>query len=238
MQLNLWRAGNPARSRLSGGSICTRPGKLLWLGREPRLHWILFYISPDTVELRIGSDQTVEAFLLPKWFTSSQEKIGLVSGETFERAQPFCGKHVRSSQKMHVIRHHNERMELIPVECAISVPQCRDHHFCNFRPPQKQGAIRACVQEPVDGYERLARRDEPGWWEHSIRRKTAMQSERHKQRLLDYVPMGQSPFIAPHSCLLCGDGGETLTALQPPFRRPSRLKAGCGQDCPPSNWQL
>ena len=73
MQLNLWRAGNPARSRLSGGSICTRPGKLLWLGREPRLHWILFYISPDTVELRIGSDQTVEAFLLPKWSTSSQE---------------------------------------------------------------------------------------------------------------------------------------------------------------------
>jgi hypothetical protein len=65
-----------------------------------------------------------------------------------------------------------------------------------------------------------------------------MQSERHKQRLLDYVPMGQSPFIAPHSCLLCGDGGETLTALQPPFRQPSRLKAGCGQYWPPSNWQL
>jgi hypothetical protein len=70
-----------------------------------------------------------------------------------------------------------------------------------------------------------------------------VQAERDEQGLVDYVPMGQPPFIVPHSCFLCFGGGETLTALwggqswpQPPFRRPSRLKAGCGQYWPPSDW--
>jgi hypothetical protein len=58
-----------------------------------------------------------------------------------------------------------------------------------------------------------------------------VQSECHEQGLVDYVPMGQPPFIMPHSWFLCVGGGETLTAS-------SRLKAGCGQDCPPSNLYL
>jgi hypothetical protein len=59
-----------------------------------------------------------------------------------------------------------------------------------------------------------------------------MQPERDKQRLFHHVPVGQPPFIMPHSSWLCFCGGETLIAMeggqswpQPPFRRPSRLKA-------------
>jgi len=128
---------------------------------------------------------------------------------------------------MHMVRHHDEGMQLITVECAIAVLQRRHHHPCNFWAPKKQGANGACVQEPIDGYECLARRDEPGWREHSIAGQTAMQSEGDKQRLIDYVPMRQAPYIVPHTFSLYIEGGETLTAL-------SRLKAGCGQDCPHS----
>jgi hypothetical protein len=248
MQLNLWRAGNSARSRLSAGSgrlkrrlrprlaapqsggtgpICTRPQKLLWTGGQARLHWILLDISPDTIELRIGSDQTIEAFFLPKWSVCAQEKIGLVSSATFERAQPFSGKHVRSRQKMNVVRHHDESMQFIPVQFAVSMVQRRHHHLCNFRPAQKQGAIRACIQETVDGHERFACGDEYGWGKYTTAGKTAMQSESDEQGLLDYVPMGQPPFIMPHTSSWCINGGEILT----PFRQPSRLKAG-------SNWRL
>jgi hypothetical protein len=67
-----------------------------------------------------------------------------------------------------------------------------------------------------------------------------MQSERHKQGLVDQVPMWQPPFIMPHTFCSCSSDGKTLRDLwggqswpQPPFRRPSRLKAGCGQYCPP-----
>jgi hypothetical protein len=58
--------------------------------------------------------------------------------------------------------------------------------------------------------------------------KTAVQSERHEQGLVDHVPMGQPSFIVPHTPMGCVGDRESLIAA-------SRLKAGCGQDCPPSN---
>jgi hypothetical protein len=227
---NSWRAGNPARSRLSGGSvpISTRPPKLLRTASQPSLNRILLDIIADPIKLCVGSDQTIKAFLLPKRSMSTEHKIGLMACESLQWTQPFGGKNVRCDQEMHVIRHHDERMELIPLQFAVSVPQSRHHHFRNFFAPQERRAISACVQQPVDSYECLARRYQCGWREHPAAGKTAMQSERDKQGLVDRIPMGQPPFIMPHTSMWCAGDRETLTA-------PSRLKAGCGQDCPPSN---
>jgi len=239
-----WRAGNIARSRLSGGSspISTGPWKFFSRASQPGLHGILLDVRLDAFELLTRSNETIKAFLLPKCSMRTQKKIGLVRGESLERTQPFSGLHVRRYQQMNVVRHHDKRMKLIPVQSAVSVPQRRNYHLCDFRPFQKQRATRACIQEPVDSDERLARRSESGWWEHPTPGKTSAQSERYKQRLLDYVPMGKSPFVMTHTCLLCSGGRDALRNLeggqywpQPPFRRPSRLRAGCGQDCPPSN---
>jgi len=242
-----WRAGNIARSRLSGGRslIRTGPRKFLGGGSQTSLNRILFNVCLNPVELYTGSNQSIKALLLPEWSVGAQEKIGLVSRKSLEGTQPLAGKHMRSDQQMNMIRHHDERMELIPPECAISVSQRCHHHFCNFRPPQKQRSIRARVQEPVDGHKCPARRNQSLRWEHTTAGKTTMQPERDKQRLFHHVPVGQPPFIMPHSSWLCFCGGETLIAMeggqswpQPPFRRPSRLKAGCGHDCPPSDWWL
>jgi hypothetical protein len=92
-----WRAGNIARSRLSGGScsVSARPGKLVWRGDQPCFHWILLDVSPNTIEFRVGSNQAVKALFLPKWPVSAQEHIGLVSGKALERAQPFGGRKMR-----------------------------------------------------------------------------------------------------------------------------------------------
>ena len=165
----------------------------------------------------------------------------LGGGKSLEGAQPFCGKHVRGDENMDMIRHHDERMEVIPVQFPFAVPQRGHHHLGNLGTSQEQRAIRACVEQAVDSYERFARRNESGWWEHPAVRKTSVQSERDKQRLLDYVPMGESPFIMAHTRFLWIGREEALTELlwggqywpQPPFRRQSRLKAGCGQYCPP-----
>ena len=225
-----WRAGNLARRRLSGGPgrIRTRPNKLLSRDSDPRFHWILLDVGTNAIELRTRADQTIKAFFLPKRSGDAQKKIGLVSGKSFEGAQPLCGKHVRRRQKMNMIRHHYERMELIPVQFAFSVPQRRYDHLRNFRPPQEQRTSGAGVQEPIDRLEGLAGGDESGWREYPACGKTAVQPEGDEQRLIDYVPMWQPPFIMPHTSLWCVGVGETLTAS-------SRLKAGCGQDCPPSN---
>jgi hypothetical protein len=202
-----WKAGNPARSRLSGGSgsISTRPPKFFSRSSQPRLHRILFNVRPNPFELIARSDQAIETFLLPKRSMSAQEMIGLVSREPLERPQPFCRQHVRSSQKMNMIRHYGEGVELVPVQFAVST----------------------CIQQPVDSHECLARRNERGWREDAASRKTAVQPEGDKQGLVDYIPMGQPPFVMSHTSWRC-ICGEILTSFQ------SRLKAGCGQYCPPS----
>jgi hypothetical protein len=223
-------AGNIARSRLSGGPppVCAGPQKLLSRGSQACLHRILLNIIESPIKLRSGSDQTIVAFFLPKWPVGTEEKIGLVASESFQRSQPFGGNHMRGGKKMNMIRHHDKGMEFIAMQYTVTMPQCRHHQLRNFRPPQKRRAISACIHQPVDGDKRPARRDESNRWEYPVRGKTAMQSEGDKQGFFHYVPMWQPPFIMPHTPRWCVGDRETLTAS-------SRLKAGCGQDCPPSN---
>jgi len=220
-------------------STGTRPRELPWSGSQASLHRILLDVCADSVELGVGSDQMIVAFILPKGSVSTHKKIGLVRGKSFERTQPFCSRHMRGCQKMNVVRHHDESMEFIPVKRPISVSQRGRQHRCNFRPPQKQRTSRARVQDAVDSYERLPRRDECRWWEHAIAGKTAMQSKSDKEGLVGSVPMGQPAFIVPHTSSWCLNGPYILNLEggqswpQRPFRRLSRLKAGCGQYCPP-----
>ena len=193
---------------------------------QPCLYRILLNISLNTLELRVGSNQMIVAFILPKWAMGTEKKIGLMSSESLERTQPFSGEHVRSDQNVHMIRHHDESVQLIPVQFALSVPQRRHHHLGNFRSPQKQRTGGTCVQQPVDSHKRLARGNESRRRKHPIGGKTAMQSERDEQRLINRVPMGQPSLVMPHSSSWCIGGRETLTAS-------SGLTAGCGQYCPP-----
>ena len=223
-------AANIARSRLSGGSvlISARPGKCFSRYGQSSFHWILFDVGPDSVESRIGPNKMIITFLLPKWSMHSQQSVGLVSSETLQSSQPFSGRHARCGEKMNMIGHHYECVKLVPVQHAVAVPQRRHHHRRDLRPPQKQRTVRACIQKPVDSYERLARLDESGWRKHAVAGKTAVQPERHKQRLLNDVPMWQSAFIVRHILSWCIEGGEILS-----WPRAGRLKAGCGQYCPP-----
>ena len=227
-------AGNIARSRLSGGSshIRTRPRKRLRRGRQTGLHGILFDVSLNSVELRAISDEMIIAFVLPKWSVGAQKTIGLVSRKSFERPQPFCRNYVRSDEKMDVVRHHHERMEIVSAQDAVAVSQGSHRHLRNFRPPQEQRTARGRVQEPIDSHERLACRNQAGRREHPAVGKTAVQSEGYEQRLLDYIPMWQPPLVMPHIYSWWFGVREILTPFQ------SRLKAGCGQYCPPHIWQF
>jgi hypothetical protein len=56
---------------------------------------------------------------------------------------------------MDMIRHDDERMQLISVEPAIPITQSTHHKLGDFRTLQKQRAAGAPVQETIHGYERL-----------------------------------------------------------------------------------
>jgi hypothetical protein len=230
IQKSDWRAGNPARSRLSGGrgSACTRPQECLSRQDQSGLHRILFNIEPNSIELLIGTNQAVEALLLPKWPACTEQTVGFMSGKSLQRAQPLIGRYMRSCQKMNMIRHHNECMQLITVQCALAMPQGTHHHSCNLWPSKKQRTIRAFIQKSINYNERLSRRHQSLRREYSMSWKTAVQTECDKHRSIDNIPMGQPTFIMPHTLWWCWDRAEILSEA-------SRLKAGCGQDCPPSN---
>jgi hypothetical protein len=59
-----------------------------------------------------------------------------------------------------------------------------------------------------------------------------VQSKRYEQRMFDNIPMWQPPFVMSHICFWWHGSGEILMLFN------SRLKAGCGQYCPPSIYLL
>jgi hypothetical protein len=216
-------AANPGCSRLSGGSAPgrTRPPKTFWRGGQTSFNRILLNVGLNTIEFRIGTDQMIVAFILPEWRMTGNEKIRVMSRESLKRPQPFGGNHVRRDQKMNMVWHNDVCVKVIPVQFLCAVPQCRHYHLGNLLPLQKQGPSSACVQEPVEGNERLTGRDKPGRREYAVCRKTPMQSEGDKQRLLDYVPVGQPALVMAHLLSLCANEGEVLRKIHstPPERR-------------------
>ncbi len=156
-------AANRGCSRLSGGfsNVCTRPPKTFWRGDQTSFNRILLNLGLNTIEFRTGTDQMIVAFILPEWPLTGNEKIRLVSRESLKRPQPIGGNHVRRDQKMNMVWHNDVCVKVIPVQFLCAVPQCRHHHLGKLLPLQKQGPGSACVQEPVDGNERFARRNKP-----------------------------------------------------------------------------
>ena len=224
-----WRAGNPARSRLSGGrrSACAGPQERLSSRDQSGLHRILFNIRPNSIEFLIGTNQAVEALVLPKWPVCTKQTVGFMSSKPFKWSQPLIGRYMGSCQKMHMIRHHDKCMQFVSVQCGLAMPHGSYNHRRYLRSSQKQRAVRAFVQKSIYCHEGFSCRHQSFRRKYSISRQTTVQAECDKHGLTDNVPMGKATFIVPH-ILSCWERTEIL-------RETSRLKAGCGQDCPPSN---
>jgi hypothetical protein len=75
-------------------------------------------------------------------------------------------------------------MQLVTVEFPLPIVQGRNHHSGEFRALQIQRSAGTAGQ--AIGKKR------------SMRWKTAVQTERNKQRLIDSVPVRESPFSSPH----------------------------------------
>ena len=211
----------------ASGRAGTRPGKLLRSGHQPGQYGVLLDVSPDPLHFSRGSNQMVVALILPEGVSSpAQHAVGLIGREPLQGRQPSRRYHLRSHEKMHMVRHDDERMQLIPPEPACAVAQGRYDQGGDIGPLKESRASSGSVEEPVHCYEGLARSHRFGR-KHSIGGKTAVQTESHKQRLSQDVPMGQSPFIMPHRKLVRRGAITSRPKLG------GRLKGGCGQNWPP-----
>src|SRR5438105_3098471 len=97
---------------------------LLTLGlRRPNLR------SPDSLRCMREYGRTPpecvlddRAFILPESSAmGTQHFIGLVSGEPFQRPPPSSRHHLGGDQQVDLIRHHDERMQLIAVKALVPI---------------------------------------------------------------------------------------------------------------------
>ena len=97
-----------------------------------------------------------------------------------------------------MIRHHDVRMQLVAMESPLPIVQGRQHDVCDFRSLEIQRPTGAPVEQPIHSHECFAGPGQVIRREHSMCWKTAVQTERDKQRLIDRVPVRESPFVVPH----------------------------------------
>jgi hypothetical protein len=206
---------------------CTRPAKLLRSGRQPGRYRVLLDVSSDPFHFGSGSNQMVVALILPEGAASpAQDPVGLIGREPLQGRQPSRRYYLGSHEKMHMVRHDDERMQLIARKPACAVAQGAYDQGGDIGPLKESGSTSGSVEEPVHSDESLAgshcfRR------EHWLSGKTTVQAESHKQRLSHDVPVGQSPFIMPHRKLVWSGAITSRPKLG------GRLKGGCGQNWPP-----
>jgi len=80
-------------------------------------------------ELIIIPDQVIIALVLPKRPARPAENpIRLIAGKTFERPKPLPCPDQRSNQKVNMIGHDHERMEMVSLESALAIVQSPDNH--------------------------------------------------------------------------------------------------------------
>ena len=67
---------------------------------------------------------------------AAKQLVGLVGCEPFQGRQPSRGHNLGGHEKVHVIGHHNVRMQLITVESPLPIVQSHHHHLREFRAAQ------------------------------------------------------------------------------------------------------
>lgn len=147
--------------------------------------------------------------------------------EALERPQPLRRNYVRRHQRVHVIRHHNIRMELIPAETVLPVPQSGHHQFGNLGHPQIRRTVNRTIQDAIHCDESLAGRRQYIRREDPIGGQSAIQSERNKEWFSHHVPMRQAPpYVLPHKYYGVWTRDKISEKNKPPERRLA-AKIGC-----------
>ncbi len=149
----------------------------------------------------------VVALILPKGLAMPpQYLVGAVSSESFQWPEPFRRRNLGSNQDMDVVRHHNERMKLVPSADGSSMLQGPNNQLSDSRVRQKSRAKNRGIQDTVHGRESFTGVRQIIWGEDPVVRQCTMQSKCNEQGIADKVPVGKAAFVVLHR----EDSGQQL----------------------------
>ena len=174
-----WTAGFSPRGALAPPSA--RPRKLLRLRNETCLNRIPFDITPDTIKLRIVSNDAIEVLLLPELFAgSSQQEVSQVSRRSLDAPNQFRNRCSRRAQQMHMVRHNNEGIQRTK-PASVYLAQLRLRR----------------VKQPIPSHKRFAG-TQVFPLENALGRKATPKAPSNKGRHPGSVDMRQTATIASH----------------------------------------
>jgi hypothetical protein len=173
---------------------------------EPRLDRIPFDVVLHARRFLVVADQVVVAFVLPeRAFVQSEHADGFVSGEAFQRAEPFSGRHARRHEQVHVIRHDHESVQFVALESSLAVLEGTNHHFGYFRLLKKHWAAIGMIEQPIHSYERLSSR-QVGRPEDAAGRKASVQTEGYEYSFAHDIKVRKAAFVPAHFGSSSGGG--------------------------------
>ena len=137
------------------------------------------------------------AFFLPERPVLTQDPVGLVTSESFERPKPVVESHAARSQQMNVVRHDHESVQLVAMESILTVVKRLNDQRCYVRPPKKCWTVSCLIQQAVQRNKRLS----GGWLgrKRPALRQAAMEAKGDEEGLANDVPMRKPPLISIHS---------------------------------------
>jgi hypothetical protein len=167
-----------------------RPKKLLSSHDQSSLHRIRLNISNNPPKLGFVANQSIIALVLPELMSrEAQDSIAFPSRRSLKRMHNPRNFQQRCHQEMHMIRHHDKRVQL--EVSLISILKCFHNNFGNFGPFEIVRPSARAVQKPINRHEGLPRSCCRG--EASISRQTSVQSPSEENVLANGIIVRQPP---------------------------------------------
>ncbi len=172
--------------------------KILWQPNQPSLDRIPLDVAFHSQAFLLATDEVIVAFVLPeRRSTQAEHPDGFVPRESLERPEPGSGSHARGNEKMNVIRHDYEGVQLVAFKSPLAFVEGADKHFRDFRLAEKEWASPEAIQQAIHSNERLTR-GKPLVQKNAANRQASVKAEGYEYSFADDVPMRKAPVIPGH----------------------------------------
>jgi hypothetical protein len=152
---------------------------------------------PNPLKLPLIANQPVVALMLPKSPLSTQNPVSLRTREPLQRPKPPLANHMRSNQHMDMVRHDDERVQLIPLEERVPGPNRVQNNTSNRSLRKISRPIQRMIQHPIHSNKSLTR-IHPSHRKHPIYGQTSLQPKSNKLSRTHGIPVRQTAFKLPH----------------------------------------
>ena len=139
----------------------------------------------------------IVAFILPKGSLTMKNPIRTCPRESLQWTQPTCVRKMGSHQQVHMVRHHDKRVQIVALELFRSITNSLRDHTRHGNLRKIPWATPRPIQQPVHRC-KLLTRTQVFLQKHPTFRQASQQPKGDEYGLTDRIPMRQPPLVMSH----------------------------------------